>query len=478
MRLIPRHARESLEDERRKGLRLLRLSRIATRTLAVLVVAWVLHSFIQIFDNWPAYSRVPIAETGVLLNPVSSVLLDLVIWLIAVIWFVRLYRSAGRLPERYRKCQEHVREQLLNCVHVPSQLRATIQFFKTPYDDAPEVIGLTVKEARVTLSGGFLELLSRDPEAAFAVLEHELAHITHKDVSPRPFANTFWHVLNRIAIALIVPEILGVSFSLWVNSTSSGRQFLFRHFPVHSVTETASTEVVTTYRGGAGNGQIGVTTHQTHSRRTAPTPQGGGSSAVTTYSQAGNGQIGAADLGTGRGEAGTAHPLTSSSKAPSQYSQAVNDQIVTISPKPYRSQLVTTSAEPKRKQKAEPHNVPKETFLERTFFHLLRLLPASAQRTMAISFLASFAVIPVLIWLLLVLNFRRERWLSERMADLEVIFYARGRGLMRALDFFSLKDTGKAGTLSMLRRWLGARTNIFSFHPSVASRKKYILARS
>jgi len=478
VRLIHPHPREPLEAQRRKGLRSLRWSRIATRTLALLTIVWVLRWFIAVFENWAIYSRVPIEETGVLLNPKSAVLLDLFTWLIAVIWFVQLYRSGSRLPELYRKVPEHLRQQLLNCVHVPSDLRRKIQFFKTPYKGAPEVIGLTGQEARVTLSGGFLELLSRDPEAAFAVLEHELAHITHKDVSPFPFANTFWHVLNRISIALILPGILGVSFSLWVNTTSSGRQFVFRHFPVHSVTETASTEVVTTYRGAAGNGQIGDTTLQTHSSQSTPNPQGGSSSAVTTYFQAGNGQIVAADPGVDRGEAVTTHSQTSSAQVASRYSQAGDDQIVTTSPKPYQNQSGTTSAKPKRKQKATPHNVRKETFFENILLRLLRFLPASLQRTMAVMFFAAFAIVPIVIWLLLVLNFRRERWLSERMADLEVIVHSRGHDLVRALDFFSPKEIDKAGIARALRTRLNERAGIFSFHPSVANRKQYILARS
>ncbi|MFZ0226072.1 MAG: hypothetical protein WAL41_03800 [Mycobacterium sp.] len=316
--------------------------------------------------------------------------------------------------------------------------------------DAPKVVGLKAGEARVELSGRFLELLSGDPEAAAAVLEHELAHVTHKDISPRPFTQTFWHVLNRTSIATIVPVILGVSFSIWVNTTSSGRQFLFQHFPVHSVTERASTEVVTTYRGNAGNGQIVDPTPQRRSSQSTPTnPKEGSGSAVTRYSQAGNGQTVAADPPAARDEVVTTHSQASSFQAATRYSEAGDEQ---MSHDPHQSQSVTTRAKGKSKKRVTSHNVHEQDFF--------RFIPANLRLGI---FLATFAIVPTVIWLLLVLNFRRERWLSERMADLEVILQARGQALVRALDFFAPK-----------RDWAG----LFSLHPSVTNRKKYILTRT
>jgi hypothetical protein len=71
--------------------------------------------------------------------------------------------------------------------------------------------------------------------------------------------------------------------------------------------------------------------------------------------------------------------------------------------------------------------------------------------------------LPLLLLFWLLRSLRKDRWLTERMADLEVMLCGEGPALLRALRFLSRVD---------------AKITLFSLHPSLSAREKFILAGS
>lgn len=328
-------SRDTLEREKKKGLRSLRRSRVAVRAYTLLAISWNAHVFFQMYQG-----RRLIATTT---SGEISVGLTILIFLVGVFWFFWLGHEGRKLaPLQDESLLRLVRELAARQGIQPDQIAIVIDGTKKV--GGPKVM-LTKRGVEVQLSGPFLKLLSRDPEAAAATLQHEFAHIVHKDVG-RSFTYRFWHVFSRITVLNLALATFGTSLFLLFNYVSFGRELAFK--------------------------------------------VGGG------------------------------HVVINSVNSEGQH-QEIEERLPNVD-------------------------------LEGP------VLPVS----FAVKIVLYTFVAPVGIWLFLVLSLRRERMLSEKMADLEVILESRGRDLVTALDFFA----GKHG-----------RAGLFALHPSVAWRKRYILAR-